>query len=700
MTWRGRLRGLRAGLFSAAAQGLAVAALFTWTYEGRFLEAPAFDLATALAPRVAGTPASDIVLVTIGREDLVKYGTPDGGQLKRAALARLIDSLASLKRPPSSIALDLFFARESGPEDAVLAEAMQRAGNVLIASPMMEGEKSVSIEALTREKPGSPLVIWRAAARMAWAEARADSDGVLRRLAPVDMSSGKLEPHYALLLALRQLRATSEPERRGRTLECRLPRPPNLELPLAYDGTMLLMLREAGEQGELFPRVPVSELIEGRDRDRLERLVAEKIVLVGVVDPASPDRHVLPFRRFDITAERSPGVEVLAQVTDNLLQRRLLRPLSEGLFYAVSAGVGAAAAHLASMLSLGGALIMLGMVWTTSLFLGFSVFNAGLFVNYMDLGVVATLSVAWIILGRYVRYGRGQTYLTRTLSQYVGQAMSEELASSLALVRAKGERRCLTVLFSDIRGFTTLSESMEPANLFELLNEYLSEMTEVVSKHRGHLDKFIGDAVMAFWGARPVLELHAEAACEAALDMGRALSKLRESWAARKLPSLEIGVGINTGEAVVGNMGSQKRLNYTVLGDTVNLGSRLEGLTKVYGVGIILGEETARLVEAAFIVRRLDRVRVKGRATPTAIFELMSRRGELSDRQLDCRMHFEVGLDAYFRQEWEEALGAFGNALKANPADGPTLLFVDRTIAFRSQPPDESWDGVFTLKTK
>ncbi|MBI3892461.1 MAG: adenylate/guanylate cyclase domain-containing protein [Candidatus Wallbacteria bacterium] len=684
-------KSLKAGLSSSAMQGLVIGALFAAAYQGRLLDTVSFDLATSLAPRPVGTPASEIVLIAIDRDDLLRYGAPDGKSMRRDALARLVDELAGLKPPPSWIALDLFFDRESGPLDAALAEAMKRAGNVCIAAPPASPSSTLAT--------GPVAGIWRSAAGVFCAEVRADSDGVIRRLDLFQPPEVRPDRHYALALALKQARLDTEPRLRGSILECGSADGSRLRVPLADDGSMMLALREQPALGPLFPRVAAGDVIAGRLGARQARELAGRIALIGVVDPASPDKHVLPLRRLDMLTEKVPGVELLAQEIDDLLARRFLAPVSSGKFAMVCGVASCVTARLASAVSLGAGLLLLAAAWIVLTIVGCQAFLNGVFFSYLDAGVAVSLAVGAVYLVRYARYGRGQSYLVGALSQYVGAPMAEELATSLELVKAQAERRRLTVLFSDIRGFTTLSESMEPDRLFGLVNEYLSEMTEIVMRNRGHLDKFIGDAVMAFWGGRPAVDDHAAAACEAALEMIEALGRFRESCARRGLPELDVGIGINTGEMLVGNIGSERRLNYTVLGDAVNLASRLEGLTKLYGVRIVLAEGAARGL-SGFELRRLDRVRVKGRGTPTALFELMGRRGQLAEGRLRGRAHYEAGLDAYGRGSWKEATTAFESAISAFSGDGPSRLFLERTKAFAESPPPADWDGVHTLESK
>jgi adenylate cyclase len=214
-------------------------------------------------------------------------------------------------------------------------------------------------------------------------------------------------------------------------------------------------------------------------------------------------------------------------------------------------------------------------------------------------------------------------FIRTTFSKFVSQDVVEELLANPEAISLGGSKKEITVFFSDVRGFTTISEALSPEGLVSLLNEYLSEMTELIIDYRGTIDKYMGDAIMAFWGAPARNDDHAYYACVAAIAQYRALQQLQKRWSERNIPVIDIGIGINTGLAVVGNMGSSRRMDYTLMGDTVNLGSRLEGITKTYGVKICISEFTYERVKDRVYARELDLVRVKGKLEPVRIYELM-----------------------------------------------------------------------------
>ncbi|MGO9589004.1 MAG: CHASE2 domain-containing protein [Candidatus Acidiferrales bacterium] len=266
-------------------------------------------------------------------------------------------------------------------------------------------------------------------------------------------------------------------------------------------------------------------------------------------------------------------------------------------------------------------------------------------------------------------------------------------------IRPGGELKELTVMFSDIRGFTTLSEGLTPDELVLLLNEYLGDMTEAVFASRGTLDKYIGDAIMAFWGSPLPQEDHAVRGCACALHMQRALERINRKWKTEGRPQIAIGVGLNTGPMIVGTMGSVYFGNWTVMGDNVNLASRLEGITKTYRIGTVISEGTYQQVASQFTCRELDRIAVKGKSHAVKIYELMGTAAERAKFK-PLLTPFDRAMTAYLRQDWREAAGQFGELLGSYPEDGPTQVFLQRALEFMENAPEPDWNGVYVMKTK
>jgi adenylate cyclase len=303
---------------------------------------------------------------------------------------------------------------------------------------------------------------------------------------------------------------------------------------------------------------------------------------------------------------------------------------------------------------------------------------------------------------RYLTEERGKKELRQTFAKYVSPAIVEELLSDPKNIELGGRKTNLTVFFSDVRGFTTISEKLDPRALSDLLNSYLTPMTELVFKNRGTLDKYMGDAVMAFFGAPIPYQDHAKYACRCALQSVKKLFELQEEYEKRGLPIIDIGIGLNTGEVSVGNMGSQTVRSYTVMGDAVNLASRLEGINKTYGTRIIISEFTYNQVKDDFICREVDWVRVKGKALPVKIYELIAE-GKIQQQPSatqELLKWFQDGYAKYHEKSWSLALDCFTTALNLKPDDEVSKVYLSRCQEYLVEPPPDNWDGVFVMKTK
>ena len=268
------------------------------------------------------------------------------------------------------------------------------------------------------------------------------------------------------------------------------------------------------------------------------------------------------------------------------------------------------------------------------------------------------------------------------------------------MLRLGGERKVLTAFFSDAAGFTTISEKLKPEELVELLNEYLTEMTDIILKYDGTVDKYEGDAIIAFFGAPISIDDQALKACRTAIEMQKKLKILREKWRSENKPELFVRIGLNTGPMVVGNMGSRTRMDYTIMGDAVNLASRLEGINKNYNTFIMISEETFRSAQDAIVARELDIIRVKGKSEPVKVYELIDTKEEADSQQLKILEIFQTGLEKYREKKWKEALDYFNQVLMLDKNDGPSLVYIQRCEEFIQDPPRDDWDGIFDHMTK
>ncbi len=319
---------------------------------------------------------------------------------------------------------------------------------------------------------------------------------------------------------------------------------------------------------------------------------------------------------------------------------------------------------------------------------------------------IPTLEIALMYitttLYKYMTEEREKRKVKGAFQHYLSPEVINQVLENPDSLSLGGEKKELTVFFSDVRSFTTISESLTPEKLCELMNEYFTPMTSIVLRSKGVLDKYIGDAIMAFWGAPLELENSADVGCHAAIAMLYELDRLREEFPKKGFPTVDIGIGLNTGPMSVGNMGSGERFTYTVMGDAVNLGSRLEGLTKEYGIKIMISEFTkAKLTPGKFLTRDLDDIRVKGKNEPVNVFDLMRPDflGSISQIQ-EFIGHFEAGRRYYKQQDWHQAKLSFMECLKMKPDDKAAGMYITRTMEYLEHAPGEHWDGVYTFTHK
>ncbi len=288
----------------------------------------------------------------------------------------------------------------------------------------------------------------------------------------------------------------------------------------------------------------------------------------------------------------------------------------------------------------------------------------------------------------------------RSFQKFVPAELVRQIVASGQEAVLGGERKTLSVFFSDIANFTTIAETLKPEDVVDLLSEYHGAMSKIIQAHNGTLDKYIGDAIMAFWGAPISNPRHALDACSAAIRCQQKLDELRQGWQAQKQPPFFTRIGINTGNLVVGNLGSSTRLDYTVIGDTVNLASRLEGLNKHYQTQNLISDHTYQEVKEYFRTRRVDKVSVKGKTEGVWIYELIGFLNETKERDVQWIKPYEAGLNAYCARDWTTAVRHFEDVLRIHPQDKPALVMFSRAQHYMQFPPPSAWDGVFHMEEK
>jgi adenylate cyclase len=461
---------------------------------------------------------------------------------------------------------------------------------------------------------------------------------------------------------------------------------------IPVDENVAALIPYQGFQGS-FRYISAADVLNERLKDGE---LKDKIVLIGTTAPGLKDLRSTP------VGVAYPGVEIHANLIVGMLDGNIKQkpPYVLGAEVVLLLLSGVVLSLLMPLLnplrSLIFTLIVLAFVITTNVM----VWHYGNLVLPMATGLLLILALFALNMSYgYFIETRSKRQFTELFGQYVPPELVDEMSRDPESYNMEGKSQELTVLFSDVRNFTAISEGLEPKELTAFINEYLTGMTRVIRAHRGTLDKYIGDAIMAFWGAPVSDPEHAKNAVTTALEMQQMAQQLREQFKARGWPEIRIGVGVNTGVMVVGDMGSVVRKAYTVMGDSVNLGSRLEGLCKEYGAGIILSEMTKNAVPG-IVYRELDRVRVKGKDEPVSIYEPLGREGQVEKAVLDELKLGQQALKLYRAQNWDMAELQYINLQKAGSNATRYEMFVERIKQLRAHPPRPNWDGVWIFETK
>lgn len=560
---------------------------------------------------------------------------------------------------------------------------------------------SLAADVFAPLQPGSAAVGYganlarfqRAAQGAGFFNMRADDDGTARRMNIV----GPFGDGYYLALSASTLRVAfgAGPVAAGADRQAVLGRQyaspwievGGIRVPLSADGTVDVPYRA----GSPFPYISAAEVLAGKAP--LEQL-ENRIVLVGSTAPGLSDLRVTPF------SNTFPGVEIHAHLIAGMLDgtTRVIPPWADD-------------ARLAAVLLLGALLgfVLLrygptvGLATTLALLTLLLAVYAAAWSRFWVVPMAAPMLAVFGLYALNTGYGffaetRSKRQITKLFGQYVPPELAAEMSRDPTHYTMEGQSREMTVLFSDIRGFTNFSERLPPTELAEVLNAYLSTMTRIVQQHQGTIDKYIGDAIMAFWNAPVDLADHATRAVATALGMQAALPQLNEEFAARGWPEVRIGIGVNSGRMSVGNMGSEFRMSYTVMGDAVNLGSRLEGITKQYAVGILVTQPTVD-ADPVHAFMKVDVVRVKGKETPVAIYEPLGPKSALDDAVRRDAAEFEAAFAAYQKQDWNAAEAALV-ALNTRTPRALYDIYLERIAHFRTEPPPQGWDGVYVYTTK
>lgn len=467
------------------------------------------------------------------------------------------------------------------------------------------------------------------------------------------------------------------------------------DIHIPTDGQGRLLINYYGP-AQTFPHYSLSDVVLGRSPPETFK---DKIVLFGFTGSIYQDVHSVPFQ-----PGLYPGVEVHATIIENIIREDFLtKPewtiLADPLIiFLLGIVLGVALQRTHPFSGAFTALICL-MAVAGIIYMAFLSWRVWLNVTFPFMFIILDYLV--MTSYKYFTEEKKEKEIKDAFQHYVAPTVVDQLLETVDELKLGGEQRLLTALFADIRGFASIAENQKPEELVRFLNEFFTAMTEAVLSYEGTFDKYMGDSILAFYGAPLEQPDQALRACKTAVEMLTRLRKLRVILKARGLPPINIGIGINSGEMIVGNMGSEKQFDYTIIGDHVNLTSRLEEITKHYKTSIVISQFTYKLIRNdSFIVRELDTVRVRGREEPVTIYHLIGY-GTPNQQTQAFLNRFREGLDAYKNRQWGQAITLFLETINIRPDDEPCCrMYIERCGKYANNPPPEDWDGVFVMETK
>ena len=692
-----RLRGTAIGLIA----GLAALLLWrlgwlesweapTWTWRARFF-----------SQRETPSPQVKLILLDQSSLDWAQRENPEWGWPWPREVYGAIPAFCA-RAGARVVSIDVLFTEPSGrgvPDDEALGQALQ-AGTPTILAVMPGGERKAWPDYLPRPnlKTGLATVTQRAhllfpvqeiasgAVAVGHVVGTPDPDGVFRRISPICRFDGVDIPALGLAACL-----TTDIESSPAATAAGQLRVGSTIVPLDRHGNAILRFKGREGLPEAFSAAAVIQselrLREGDTAPLAPEIFKDCYVFVGYTAPGLLDLRPIPVN------PKCPGVVLHATFVDNLLTDSFIADSPSSM---VILGVMVAALAAAISLTYGGKWWQAGplaLVWLAApIVMGFTAYAQGQWWPVVAQASAAALGMVGALAANYWTEGRQKAFIKQAFRHYLSGEVIEKIIRDPKHLQLGGEKRELTIMFTDLAGFSTFSERLGPVELTALLNDYLSEMTDIIMDEGGTLDKYEGDAIIAFWNAPLEQSDHAVRACRAALRCQRRLTELRDAYQQRTGAALRMRVGLNTGEVVVGNMGSHKRFNYTILGDAANLASRLEGANKAFGTETMVSGSTWEKASSEFRGRKLADLRVVGRKTAVPVYELAGFAGDAADSRWDA---FAAGLTRFREGDFTAAKAIFEQL----PDDPAARSYVQRCANLSAHPP-ASWDGVWGLTEK
>jgi len=665
---------------------------------------------------------SESPIVILAIDDQSDESTPHRWPWPRAYFAHVIDNL--VEAGVKAIGIDIIFDQPdvNGPEsDALFAEVLSRYDNVIIAGKIEAPRGRTDL--VTLVDPYDKFV----ETGVSWGLVSfdLDADGFYRRYLIGQTFNDSVYGSFATEVIKKYLKM--DPRTEVKSLPDKFIFGP-YEIP-KYNSysTLINYIGPA----RTFPHYSFDAVLDDVDFDLREEYdldvfddpgdpdlglppgllfsgqLKDKIVLIGYTMQELHDEFPTPFLEARDSEGRliqvlTNGVEIHANAVNMILTENYLSKIGFGYQLGIVILLVILVYLFSRYLP-----TLVGSIITSLLIIGYFVFAFWIFTNGNLIFEISTPLLAIVFsfggynLYQYILSQHEKRMIQGAFSHYVPAKVVKEIIENPDKLTLGGEERIVTVMFSDVAGFTPISEKLTPAQLVQLLNEYLTEMTDIILANDGIIDKYEGDAIMAEFGMPVPYENHAYMACKAALQMQKKLYFLREKWQKEGKPPLRARIGINTGEVIVGNMGSRNVFDYTVMGDHVNLGSRLEGANKFYGTSIMISEFTYDRIKSDYYTRELDLIRVKGKEKPIKVFELIaSKEAKLDQKFLEMLDIYAKGLEHYKAQEWDDAIDCFENCLKLRSEDTPSSEYRSRCIEYKFNSPGLDWDGVTVMKEK
>lgn len=654
----------------------------------------------------------DIIIVAVDEESVASSGLGSFDDWTRAYFAQVLDNIS--KYEPKLVAFDFYFkSPKDALGDSLFREALTRAKNPLFFYRMSASKQNAQgYYVQENEDKANPFPyddFITSNITISTAKAIADEDKVIRKMLPLifDLKSNQYYENFAFAVARIALNGDKKPETplvdKDQYL-MKLSSGEDFRIPLE-NGEMIINYSSIPRQ-KAFPKVSFYDVYKNKYDTygkTPEELFKDKIVLVGPIAFSFNDLVATPTSK-DSTMY---GVEIQANALQTILDQAFLRnmTLTEKILLIFVLAILSSFVFLYTKIRW--SVLYLVVVPITYWLLTPFVFSKGLILDLVHPYVVFVLTFISVYIYRYLTEFKEKNALKGAFSKYVNPTLAQQIAEHPEELKLGGEKRPVTVLFTDIAHFTTISENLTPESLVALLNEYFDAMSEVILAQGGTLDKFEGDAIMAFFGAPIHYPDHAIRAANAAVGMRHKLNELLKKWASdaplpggEKKPVIDFRCGLSSGDVIVGNVGSKERFEYTVMGDIVNLGSRLEGANKKYSTNTMVSEATYLLIKDSFEGRELDTIRVVGKNKPIKVYEILSHKGELPADAMSLLQSYNEGITLYHSRKYAEGLEKFKQILQKFPADGPSKMYVQRCEVLRDFPRPADWDEVFEMGSK